>query len=729
MYFLFNIAVFSSAFLVFLIQPMIANILLPKIGGSPNIWITCSVFFQFSLLIGYGYSYFLTQKIVLKHQLLFHSILLLIALFFINFNFTDLTVSPQEPIIELSIALIKTIFVPFVLLSTTSPLLQRWLSLSDLKQKENPYHLYIGSNIGSVLALYFYPLVLEKYVPISAQDSFWITGFCFFIICVFIISFFLRTTETAPLQETNNKNEKENPVLVFYWILFAFIPSSLMLSLTNHLSTNIGGVPFLWVLPLSLYLISFIFTFSKYYTEKTAKTFKVLYKYFFLISSILFFFVTTTSSSDKNISLIAISCLSYFIFSCYCHGVLAKTKPQPSRLTFFYLMLSIGGALGGFFNQFIAPYLFLSFTEYPIVILFSLPFVFSNIPSNFSELKPVLKSFFILFFVLLAALALGKLQFAFPKQSFFASVGLFLLCLAYLAFIFFPKTLPLCILTFLFVIIIINPRYKAIYQSRNYFGTIIVDKRNINNLPQNGSVLLLLHGDTIHGKQNIFINAEGSEEYSYDPDTYYGKNSAIKDFFQVLDKPHPSIAWLGLGSGATLCYAPDSKLTDIYEINKDMIALSVQKKIFRYLNKCAPNANVFETDGRMGIAQASNNKYDLIVLDVFSSHFIPVHMTTKEAVQIYKSKLKQDGMILFHINSRAFDIEPILSKIAEEIGMIFITRKNNTEPYPRWGVLASTETPEIKALLETKGWYRSKPKPNSPLWTDDFHNLFSALRK
>ena len=227
--------------------------------------------------------------------------------------------------------------------------------------------------------------------------------------------------------------------------------------------------------------------------------------------------------------------------------------------------------------------------------------------------------------------------------------------------------------------------------------------------------------------------SDGKKTYIFEPDTYYGDGAAVKDFFSVFKKPYaPDTAWLGLGAGAIICYAqPDTK-HDVFEIDRDIVDISRKYRYFRYLEHCAPQAEVHVADARMGIVKKENQKYDLIAVDVFSSHFIPVHLVTKEAIETYRSKLKPDGLILFHISSRAFDMEPVLSRIAKELNMAFIVRylPPKDHGYPQWGVLSNSyDDPEMKALLAMSGWRKGEMKEDTPLWTDDFHNLLSALRR
>lgn len=735
MFVLFNLSIFISAFLLFLIQPMTANILLPKVGGSPNIWNACTVFFQISLLAGYFYSYFLSGHFSLKRQILIHCLLLFAALFAVRFQFQTDIINVSRPAAGTLKSLLKNIFFPFVLLSTTSPLIQRWLSLSDLKERKNPYSLYVCSNIGSLTALYIYPLAIEKIFSIKNQGLLWHVLFGCFFCTVLGIAFYLSKTTFRTDEVSKNKTiPKISAISIFYWVLLAFIPSSLMLGVTNHLSTDIGGLPFLWILPLSLYLLSFILTFSKFYTPDAAGIFRRLYKAAVVLVIIFFFHFKILSSARDNLFLIFSHCLFYFIFSVYCHGLLSARKPAPEKLTLFYLCLAVGGALGGVFNTFAAPYLFLSFMEYPFILTASLPFVLGSFSENKKDLikNILLGTAVILLFVFVpnfGAAVEKKLQ-NLPEIK----IGIDLL-LAAAGFIFIfskKKNLPLFFLFLtLFLLFHSGRTSEIIFQKRNFFGTIAVKKIASGN-PLLPSFIVLEHGDTFHGVQKVRILPE-KIIYSYDPDAYYGAQSAIKDFFKIFKRPSSAaVAWLGLGSGATICYAPAQTRHDIFEIDRDIVEISTKHRYFRYLEHCAPAADIKTGDARIEIGKQINQKYDLIVIDVFSSHFIPVHLTTKEAVETYRSKLKPGGLILFHISSRAFNVEPVLAKIAAELKMVFIVRylPPYDRDYPQWGVLSDNpESPEIKALLSMPGWKTAKAKKNTPLWTDDFHNLLSALRR
>lgn len=731
MFAVFNIAIFTGAFLIFLIQPMIANILLPKVGGSPNIWNTSAVFFQVSLLAGYFYSYIVSQKLSLKRQIVMHCCLLFCALWTVDFHFQSEQISVASPVCDVLRALLKNIFFPFVLLSTTSPLVQRWLSLSDLKESKNPYMLYVCSNIGSLSALYAYPLGFEKVLTVSEQSGLWRILFAAFFAMIAVLGVYLIKT-AVPLfaaERTERKPaEKTSPVLIFYWIFFAFVPSSLMLGVTSHLSTDIGGLPFLWIFPLSLYLLSFVFTFSRFYTEKTSEQFLRLYKTAALVAVFLFFSATTTSNIKQNAVLTGTHCLLYLIFAIYCHGVLSAKKPDSEKLTLFYLCLAIGGALGGVFNTFIAPHLFLFVWEYPFVIALSLPFVLIGASEQKTDFVKAVKNEIILFFVAAVSINLHP-----NKSSLSAVIPLFaVLAVSVLVFSFSKRKqfFVLCLFVFAFLPLFFEQSPDIVFKKRNFFGTILVEQKTLAPAPF--AFLKLFHGDTLHGRQNLFV-IKGETFYDFNPSTYYGKHAAVKDFFDVYDKPAPVAAWLGLGSGAIICYAPQNTKHDVFEIDKDMVDISLKYRYFRYLEHCAPHAAVKIGDARMEIAKEQNHKYDLITFDAFSSHFIPVHLTTKEAIETYRSKLKPDGVILLHISSRAFDVEPVLTRIARELGMTFIVRnlpKKDYGGYPQWGVLSnSPDAPEIKALLAMPGWRKGEMKENTPLWTDDFHNLLSALRR
>lgn len=724
MYIIFNLCIFTSAFLLFLIQPMVANILLPKVGGSPNIWNACSVFFQISLLVGYLYSYIVSKKLSLKKQTIIHCCLLFCALLVINFHFQNDYIEITAPIADVLWVLFKNVFFPFVLLSTTSPLIQYWLSSSNLKERKNPYILYVYSNIGSLLALYAYPLFFEKQLAISSQGVMWHAIFCVFFLSVIALVIYLNKSGFVlkVKEKTNEPTKLKIPsICIVYWIFFAFVPSSLMLGVTSHLSTDIGGFPFLWILPLSLYLLSFILTFSKYYTPEVAIQFQRLYKAAAVVAIFLFCNATIGTGMKDNLALIAIHCVLYFIFATYCHGFLASRKPAPEHLTLFYLCLAIGGALGGSFNTFVAPYIFTSIGEYPFIIALSLLFVVSNLAETKYELLKIMINAVILCVVIIGISYLNiAINQKFSQILFYIGLSMALL------FIFIKKMnfVFICILSLLFMLLFFKENDTVIFKKRNFLGTVSV--KNIEAIPPYLNSIVLFHGDTIHGRQDILNN-----EYVFNPNVYYGERAAVKDFFKVWKKENPTIAWIGLGAGAIICYTHPENSHDVFEIDQDIIDVSTKYHYFRYLEHCAPNARINVGDARIEINKEDNKKYDLIVFDGFSSHFIPVHLITKEAIETYRSKLKNDGVILFHISSRAFDVEPILTKIAHNLGMTFVVRyKTDADPYPQWGVLSNDRNaPIIKDLLSTDGWREGVTYPNTELWTDDFHNLLSTLRR
>ena len=724
MFALFNAAVFVSAFLLFLIQPMSANILLPKVGGSPNIWNACTVFFQTALLIGYAYSYFISEKLSVRKQIPIHACVLICGIFLMSSDLGALNISTSSPVSGVLTGLLQSIAVPFILLSATSPLLQRWLSLSVSKHSATPYSLYVSSNIGSLLSLLLYPAVIEHFLTFSDQGRIWHYSYAAFAALICVLGFCLSGKLSEDADKTAEKDASPVEKIPFAragsWILFAFIPSSLMLGVTNHVSVDIGGLPFLWVIPLSLYLLSFILTFSGLYTEKVEKIFRFSAKIGIFIVPYLFFTQNFTSSFAHNLFLIAVHCVLYFIFAVYCHGLLARKKPSASALTLFYLCLSVGGALGGAFNTFLAPVLFSSYAEYPLLLLIAAPFLFN------ASSKPALYAFLIA-----AALLVGnELQpdsVKFFKQYpywIFAAFGLAYLAMA----VFFVKNKTAALIVFAFCA---SSSFSAngwlfeeLFAKRNFFGQIKIVKILLPN------TIELQQGTTVHGRQQL----DFKNEPLADPAAYYGKESPVEDFFNVFNKRRTpqNIALLGMGGGALLCYPKPSDTQSIFEIDPDIIKLSTEQKFFTYLDDCAPHAKIYEGDARMEMAKRPNGSYDLIVFDAFSSHFIPAHLVTKEAADTYLSKLKPNGLILFHISARLFDVEGILSKLAESTGNVFIVRTGGKsygeKEAPRWGVLGKKDSPEIKELLKYPAWREARHAQDTPLWTDDFHNLWGILR-
>lgn len=723
MFALFNLTVFVSAFLLFVVQPMSANILMPKVGGSPNIWNACTVFFQTALLFGYAYSYFITEKLNVKKQLLLHSVILICAAFLMSSDFKGLDVSSLNPVSDVLTALFKSIAVPFILLSATSPLLQRWLSLSNSKHSATPYSLYVSSNIGSLVSLLLYPAVIEHFMTFSVQGKTWHYSFFAFVALICLTAFLLnrRGLNEENVKKTESSETSKCPVAVMgSWVLFAFIPSSLMLGVTNHISVDIGGLPFLWVIPLSLYLLSFILTFSGIYTVKVESCFRFLALVGLFAVPYMFYTQDFTSSLTHNVLLIAAHCAFYFVFSVYCHGILAGRKPAPEKLTLFYLCLSVGGALGGMFNTFAAPVLFSSYAEYPLLLFMTAPFLFGKSP------KPLVYSL-----LTAAALFVGyKLQLSavgiFKKYPYLIFVASALAFLSMAVFVITKKSVALIPFAFCSSLFFLNNgwRHIELFATRNFFGQIKITKMILPNTVE------LLQGTTVHGKQQLdFANKPLA-----DPAAYYGKESPVEDFFTIFNKRSApqNIALMGLGGGALLCYPKSEDTQSVFEIDPDIIKISTEQKFFTFMDECAPKAKIYEGDARIEISKIPDASYDLIIFDAFSSHFIPAHLITKEALQVYLSKLKPNGLILFHISARLFDVESILSKLAQESGNIFIVRTGGKsygeKTAPRWGVFGNKNIPEIRSLLKQSTWRPAKHTDETPIWTDDFHNLLGILR-
>ena len=328
--------------------------------------------------------------------------------------------------------------------------------------------------------------------------------------------------------------------------------------------------------------------------------------------------------------------------------------------------------------------------------------------------------------VILCAVVIGASYLNITIEQKFSQIIFYAgLCLV-LLFIFIQKMnfFLIGMLSCLFMVLFFKESSDIVFKKRNFLGTVVV--KNIEAIPPYLNSMLLIHGDTIHGRQDIL-----NKEYVFNPNIYYGERAAVKDFFKAYKNENSTIAWFGLGSGAIMCYARPENRHDVFEIDQDIIDVSTKYHYFRYLEHCAPDAEIKVGDARIEISKEADKKYDLIVFDVFSSHFIPVHLVTKEAVEIYLSKLKDNGVILFHISSRAFDVEPVLTKIADELGMTFIVRnKSSADSYPQWGILSNDkDVPVVKKLLSMEGWREGKMSIDTQLWTDDFHNLLSVLRK
>ncbi len=740
---IYSLTLLLSAFLLFLVQPLFGKMILPLLGGSPSVWNTAMVFFQCLLLAGYAYAHFAARYLVVRLQGFLHIILL--AIFTVVLPLTvpeSWAIPPADKDPTLWQLGLMTIAVggPFFVLSASAPLLQHWFSHSGHKDADNPYFLYAASNLGSMTALLAYPFFIEPALNLTDQSQFWSYGY-YALVAAFTVSFALisRHTQKMKLIMPVPAND-DSPVTMkqqFMWLLLAFVPSSLMLGLTTFMTTDLASVPLLWILPLALYVGTFIIAFARRPVPSRPATLK--------IQGILLIFMLAMVASYVAVEKpfqIVLHLLLFFFTALMCHHELAALRPPARHLTKFYLVMSLGGALGGAFNALLAPQLFTVPVEYAIVLALACFMRHASDPAkSFSEALAFLKEKissegkFIFGSGIGYVLITGILCLA--AMSFFNHRSVALIVVLAIAFI-YPLLLErrwvlgLCAL----VVLAFNPPgyvwagvvfSDVLHHDRNFFGVIRVVEKN-------DGVRSLLHGTTIHGDQPV------AKQYHLEKLSYYSPASGVSDAFAMASELLPAgqsqkIAVLGLGIGVTACYAHPGRHFDFYDIDPGVIDVAEDKRYFTYLSDCGSPYSIIRGDARLTIKEQPDKSYDLILMDAFSSDNIPVHLITAEALKLYTSKLRDGGFIVMNISNRYLDLKPVAAAAAQELGVTAMRKfapdgklKESKLPYKPSEFVVFTANENYKSFLSDKGWTELAPDPEIRLWTDQYSNIVSVLK-
>lgn len=722
----FALTLLLSALLLFAVQPLVAKLLLPLLGGAPMVWNTCMVFFQALLLGGYGYAHWLTARGTLRKQALFHLVLIAIGLLFLPLALTK-DVHPDEhtPLSWLLITLFGLVGAPFLILSASAPLLQNWFSRSGHKDSKDPYFLYAASNAGSFLALLGYPLIAEPLLRLSQQTFAWSFGYGLLVACFGLVAMLIWRNKAA-LPETPKEKAAATPKPAWsqrgIWILLALVPSSLMLGLTTYLTTDIASVPLLWTLPLALYLLTFILVFAKIGDRVTPLAARAM-----PIAAVTVIFLLLGEIKHPAGILVPLHLLIFFIITLAIHGKLASLRPDPAHLTDYYLCLSIGGVLGGLLNTLVAPQVFTSVVEYPLAL--ALACAVAPPPEGKLPEQKLLRQLLWPAVITVATALLANFLPGLSKQSH--QLAMFLIFGLPLLGAFLISRRPLVFGLALCGILWGGTFYTAlhghiIHAERNFFGALRV------TLDPEGRIHRFYHGTTVHGIQYVdpALQDVGLSYYHHE-----GPVGAIMQFYQVR-KTVKRVAVIGLGAGALATYAkPDEEWT-FYEIDPAVLRIASDTNYFTYLQRCqAKKVNQRIGDGRLLLRQEPDHHFDLIVCDAFSSDVPPLHLITKEALQEIRQKLAPGGMILYNISSRLLNFRPVLGNVAQELQMDGYSLNDNvtveeTERSARYSCHWAVMAPEKETLQPLSGnryWKPLQPEPSLPVWTDDYYNILGVF--
>jgi hypothetical protein len=860
---LFALTLFVSATLLFLVQPMVGKMLLPSLGGTPAVWNTCMVFFQAMLLLGYLYSHLTTTWLGPRRQAYLHlAILLLPALALpIAINRDQVPQTGDNPVLGTLSLLFLSAGLPFFVVATSAPLLQRWFASTSHPAAADPYFLYGASNLGSMLALLGYPFVVERYLVLKDQALWWTAGYALLAVltgaCALLLWKSPNNDGVAAVQKGSDRRVNQVPALTgLRWVILAFVPSSLMLGVTTYITTDIAAIPLLWVLPLALYLLSFILVFSR------LPAFVHWLMVLLLPVVVLVLIFVTYTSAEWALSIevrIALHLTTLFVVAMVCHGELARSRPDASGLTGFYLLMSLGGVLGGTFNALAAPVLFSNLVEYPLVLVFAclllprlgppdrpvwaetltvgLAVIMAYVGtmlllqwhSSLLPTKPIwpqsVPAGIIPMLVVVCVAAAGYLLLGRGRLS---DRGLDLLLPLLLAYLLigsywglietdlYTKHLPekyrlwngptltrdqlyylamlgvpcLCCLLlvrrpvpfglgvgalFLVSSTSLMSRTGAIHQERSFFGVITV-RRAIGDgtyitLGRNGGTYhMLVHGTTMHGVQRMTANPLvvapiitpvfgcppahlGLSAATHtillhdrqrEPIGYFQANTPIGQVFRTFRGPkaRKNVAVFGLGTGGLAGYIERGTKLTFFEIDNTMVRIASEPTLFTYLRDARERGvdmQIIMGDARLQLEkhQIKNpeDKYDLIIMDAFSSDAVPIHLVSREAIEMYFSKMTEDGIVIVHISNRYLDLQPVLARLKEELDLAGLVQSSwpdtSVDQFATTWVLLARNPHAFDELLRDRRWLEEtlESSPTIDLWTDDFSNLWSVRRK
>jgi spermidine synthase len=663
--------IFLSAFLLFQVQPLIAKFILPWFGGSAAVWSAALLFFQLVLLAGYFYAHLLIRFLRPRQQFLLHSALLLGSI-------ATLPIIPavhwkpsggDDPTLRIILLLGATVGLPYMLLSATSPLLQAWYLRTHAGAI--PYRLFALSNFGSMLALLTYPVLIEPKMALGHQALTWSTAYGGFAILCAIAGWRSRTG-VDPMQQTEGSMERPGMSVTLLWIGLAACASTLLLAVTSHLTQNVAPIPLLWVAPLSLYLLSFILCFE---SDRIYNRYMFLPLLVVSLGLLAWGDYRYQHNSDVK-TLVPALCGALFVCCMVCHGELARRRPHPRHLTQFYLMVSIGGALGGLFVAFAAPRIFETYLELPVAM------------------------------AACAALAIWALWTSSPLT---ARALMTTAAVAFAGYLAYAE---------------INEDRKYTLSARNFYGVL-----RVRDDPPEGKSpgqRVLIHGTINHGTQ---LDLPGSDRI---PTSYFGSGSGISMVVHALGDAGPlRLGILGLGAGVTATLARAGDTLHYYEINP--LVVDIANRDFGFYRGCPADKQLLMGDGRLVLEKLPDEHLDFLAMDAFSSDAVPVHLLTREAYATYSRHLNPRGVLAINISNRYLDLAPVVAQATADLGWsgIVVYDDGNDQDYyygSTW-VLVSRDP----AIFQHKNFQAAdvqtlKPRSGFRAWTDDYSNIIQILK-
>jgi hypothetical protein len=724
-------AIFVSALLLFSVQPLFTKMVLPRLGGSPAVWSVAMVFFQSLLLAGYAYAHFLMQIRNRMIPVAVHLVVLVVALLTLPLSIAGGWGEPPNSgyafwllgLFAVSIGL------PFFALAANNPLLQAWFVRTGHPNGPDPYFLYASSNIGSFLALLSYPVLLEPMFTLRSQNLIWTGGYGLLIVLIAACGALLLASPSKadvdmPAEETDAPPPPR--MLRARWIFLAAVPSGLLIAVTAHISTDVAAAPLLWVLPLSLYLLTWVLVFQ---SRPLLPHRWMLMAQPLAIAGVIGLLAV---GGEQNLLLtLGGHQLCFFIIAMACHGELARTRPAAKYLTGFYVALSFGGMLGGLFAGLIAPFAFSWVAEYPILLAAA---ALCRPPGD--ERLPRWSAWYWPFLGVLAMALIapsysqGKIMVWLDEHRVWmiGAVGALsaLLALGLNA----NRWKIFATVVVALVLIRAYPSDDGRVETvRSFFGVhkIVVTP--------NGQYHVLMHGTTIHGAQK-FQNDDGTQVAGRpEPITYYHKDGGIGQAIAAVRERKGAplrVAVIGLGSGTLTCASEPGETWKFFEIDQSMVDTARDPKYFTYIRNCEPDLKPVIGDARLTFAKEPDGIYDLIIVDAYSSDAIPIHLATREAMKIYKDKLAPQGAVVMHVSNRHLELSSVIVGIAEANDLqswVYSedSGRDNEYIFATSVVVCARDEADVGKLASSDQWALTEADEKQRVWTDDYSNVLGAV--
>jgi hypothetical protein len=722
----FTISLFTSAMLLFGVQPMFAKMVLPKLGGSAAVWSIALVFFQAVLLLGYGYAHVLSSRLTVRTAGVVHMCVLGAACFFLPLAYPQgWEIPPADGLASWTIALFAAgVGVPFFAVSANAPLLQSWFSRTGHRHSADPYFLYGASNVGSFAALLLYPFAIEPLTTLQLQSWMWTAGYAALAGSIVLCAMLTVSAQRNGTSHQSLPARQQAAALAPLtwnqrapWIWLAFVPSALLVSVTSYISTDLVAAPLLWTIPLALFLLTFVIAFQR---KPVISLEQVSWWHKAWLVPVMVILLWHASV----LFMVPLHLTAFFIMALLCHSELVARRPAAANLTEFYLWMSFGGVLGGFFTSIVSPLIFNQVLEYPVLVVAAC-FCRSDVWSAIRQRRLLgLWTFAAVPLVLLPAalnIDFGDRMILFMLVVYIA-LGFSLLKV---------RPAPLAQAGLLAAAFVATLTYgyqtNAIERVRSFYG--------VHSVSERGGYHLLSHGTTLHGVQQ-WPPVEGRRPL---PLSYYYDDGPFDDILATQRKLKgklSDVAVIGLGSGALSCQKQPGENWQYFEIDPEVVKIARDERFFSFLRDCDPQGAITVGDGRLTLAEVGKNSLDVLIVDAFSSDSIPAHLLTTQALEMYLSRLKQDGVVVFHVSNRYMALPGVVAAIAAARNALAYANWPGGDDWPidmkehrspaQLVVVARNEK-HLGETVSNGKWRPLVANPSVSPWTDDYSNILGAI--